>query len=238
MNKTIAYKRVSSDEQLDGHSMDHQDEQIRMYCQLYKLDLVEIIQDEGLSGRKTEGRPGFLRMMDMVAKKEVDHVVTLSFTRFARNTMDTITSLDKMAKSNVAFHSISERIETTGAYGKFMTTLFAALSQLESDKIGERVKSVKKFCKANSRTYTKPLLGYDNNTESGELVPNEKELLVVKKIFDLTKQNTSQNKIAEYLNEQSVPTKEGKNWHQSTVRYVINNPIYKPMFIDASYLSK
>ena len=234
MNRSIAYLRVSSTEQLDGHSMSNQEDQIKMYCKLYTLDLIDIVKDEGLSGRKTENRPGFNKIMDMVNSKQVDHIVTLSFTRFSRNTMDALTAINTMLKKDVVFHSITERIDTTGAIGKFLTTLLFGLSQFESDQIGDRVRSVKKYCKNNGRSYTAPLMGYDNKFEydektgkkrNGKLIPNE-ELLTIKRIFELSQQGLSQNKIAWFLNSEKIPTKHNKTWFQGQVRYILNNPIY------------
>jgi len=174
----------------------------------------------------------------MVENNIIQHVVALSFTRFSRNTMDLLKSIDTMTKHNVSFHSITERINTDGAIGKFLVTLFSGLSQFESDQIGERTKSVKKFCKENGRTYTFPMLGFDNKFEfnangdkvNGKLVPNEKELLAVKRVFELyEKYNFSYGQISKQMNIEEFPTKQNKKWHPITVSKMLNNNIYRQM---------
>jgi len=239
MNKAVAYIRVSTEEQTDGHSMDNQVDQVNMYCKLYKLELVDIIKDEGISGRKTINRPGFNSLMGMVKAKAVNHVISLSFTRFSRNTMDLLESIDIMTKNDVSFHSIDEKINTDGAIGKFLITLFAGLSQFESDQIGDRTRSVKRFCKENMRTYTRPVMGFDNkfevdengNKKNGKLIPNEKELITIREILTLKKKGSSPYKVANYLNLINAPTKRGGKWYPSTIRDIFKNSIYKIMKI-------
>jgi site-specific DNA recombinase len=237
MNKAVAYIRVSLEEQVDGHSLDNQLDKIAAYCKLYDLELVDVLRDEGISGRKTANRPGFNMLMDMVKNKRINHVIALSFTRFARNTMDTLSSIDMMIKHDVAFHSITEKITTDGAIGKFLITLFAGLSQFESDTIGDRTRSVKRFCKENGRTYTQPVFGFDNKFEitengdkvNGKLVPNEAELTAVRQIFEMKNNKATFGDIALALNSDGFTTKKKKQWTRCAVMRIVKNDIYKIM---------
>ncbi len=69
--KTLGYCRVSTEEQArEGVSLEAQEEQIRRYCDLYSLELVEVLRDEGVSGKSME-RPGMVELMSHVEAGEV-----------------------------------------------------------------------------------------------------------------------------------------------------------------------
>ena len=61
--RTLGYCRVSTEEQArEGVSLEAQEKQIRRYCDLYGLELVEVLRDEGVSGKSME-RPGMVELM-------------------------------------------------------------------------------------------------------------------------------------------------------------------------------
>jgi DNA invertase Pin-like site-specific DNA recombinase len=67
-----------------------------------------------------------------------DTVMVESVSRFARNTRDLLELIDKLAAKNVDFVSQKEHIDTTTPTGKFMLTVFAAVSELERSYILQR----------------------------------------------------------------------------------------------------
>ena len=75
-------------------------------------------------------------MMDFV--REGDVVVVESFSRFARNTRDLLDLTAALEEKGVRFVSQKEDIDTKGATGKLMLTIFGALAQFERETILER----------------------------------------------------------------------------------------------------
>lgn len=67
-----------------------------------------------------------------------DTVVTESISRIARNTKDLLNIVDQLQNKGIDFISLKESIDTTTPQGKFMLTVFAALSELERDSILQR----------------------------------------------------------------------------------------------------
>ncbi len=220
MNKAACYIRVSSVDQAEGSSLDNQLHLIKNYALAKGFEITEIIQDKGISAFKKKVRPGFNRVMEMIQNREVNHVIVYSLSRFARNTRVTLEAVDTMIKNEISFHSISEEMNTSTPHGRFLISLLSSLAQLESEQIGERVKSVKKFCKSQKRTYTRPVYGFDNKFEydesgkkkSGKMVPNEKEMAVVKQIVAEHQFGVSAEKIAWLLNSEKIPTKNNSEW--------------------------
>ena len=94
----------------------------------------KVFQDM-LSG-KDMNRPELQKMLDYV--REGDTVYVESISRLARSTKDFLQILDKLSEKNVQFFSDKEKIDTSTPQGKFMLTVFAALSELERDYIKQR----------------------------------------------------------------------------------------------------
>ncbi len=225
-NKCLGYFRVSTAEQ-STHSPEAQQEQIKKYCELYGLELEDIEGDDGISGRGTKNRPGFNFLMAKVRNREINHVVVYSISRLARNTADFLNAMEEMAKHDVTFHSITDRINTEGATGKLMLTILAAMSQFDSDQKSEVITSAKKFCKENGRTYSGPIFGFHNDLSSHTLVPIEKEIKTVKMVFSMSK-TMNINAITNELNQTGVRTKKGCFWRYPAVKSILTNSIYAP----------
>jgi DNA invertase Pin-like site-specific DNA recombinase len=78
MKKAIGYIRVSTDEQAkEGVSLENQEEKIRSYCDLKDFELLEIVEDAGISAKNLR-RPGAQKVIEMAQKKMVDAVVVHS----------------------------------------------------------------------------------------------------------------------------------------------------------------
>ncbi len=57
--------------------------------------------DEGISGTNTKKREGFNRMVADALAGKIDLILTKSISRFARNTVDTLTTVRKLKEKNV-----------------------------------------------------------------------------------------------------------------------------------------
>jgi site-specific DNA recombinase len=140
MITTIGYIRVSTDEQVrEGVSLENQEEKIRDYCKLKDFEIIEIIQDAGISAKNLR-RPGAQRVIGMAQEKIIDAVVVYKLDRMFRSTVDALETTKQFDKWNVSFHSIKEALDTKSAMGKFFFTLTAALAEMEREIIGERTK--------------------------------------------------------------------------------------------------
>ena len=126
MEMKIGYIRVSS---LDQNT-------IRQEVVMQELGVEEVFIDR-LSGKDTKRAE--LQKMLAFARKD-DAVVVESISRFARNTKDLLTLIDFLTAKGVTFISKKENIDTTTPTGKFMLTVFGAVSELEREYILQRQK--------------------------------------------------------------------------------------------------
>jgi DNA invertase Pin-like site-specific DNA recombinase len=98
MKKTIGYIRVSTDEQaIEGVSLKNQEEKIRSYCDLKDFELLEIVNDSGISAKNLR-RPGAQKVIEMAQKKMVDAVVVYKLDRMFRSTVDALETTKQFDK--------------------------------------------------------------------------------------------------------------------------------------------
>ena len=91
MKRAIGYVRVSTTEQaLEGISLDNQKAKIKGYCDLNDLELVTIIEDAGKSG-KNLSRDGIETILYKIKRKEIDAIVVYKLDRLSRKVIDTLT---------------------------------------------------------------------------------------------------------------------------------------------------
>jgi len=221
MKRIVTYLRCSTSHQLDGHSIHNQRMRIKHYCELHGLNISAEIVDESVSG-KNSNREGYMRLMEMIEGNDCDGVVVYSLSRFSRNVMDTLTSIEKMNQKGISFYSITESIDTSSANGRFFLTILSSLSQLERELTSARVKDVLNGLKASKKAYSNDLYGFDKI--GGELVENEREQRMMRKVVRMNKSGHSYTSIANFLNEKGYKTKRGgKRFYYSTVESIIKS---------------
>ena len=120
----VGYIRVSSKEQNTARQ--------ELLMEQLGVDKVYL---EKVSG-KDKNRPELKSMLEFV--REGDTVVVESISRFARNTKDLLELIELLQEKKVEFISQKEAIDTTTPTGKFMLTIFGAVSELERSYILQR----------------------------------------------------------------------------------------------------
>ena len=177
--KAIGYVRVSTEDQArEGISLDNQENKIRAYADLNGFELVDVIKDEGLSG-KTMDRLGMNRINAMIDAVEIEAVIVYKLDRLSRKTIDILNTLDAWEKNNIAFHSITDRIDTKTAAGKFLLTILSALAQMERDLISERTVDALAHKKRTGEWCGRVPFGY--KIKDNRLVEDEEAMKTIKK---------------------------------------------------------
>jgi site-specific DNA recombinase len=127
--KAIGYVRVSTQEGTGkGLSLETQANKIRKYADLHDLGLIEVVKDEGKSG-KDLNRQGIQKVIALCEKREVDHLIVYKMDRLTQSTLDLLILMQRILKPNrVQFHSISERLDTSTTQGKFFLVVIGAIA--------------------------------------------------------------------------------------------------------------
>src|SRR3989344_3135278 len=130
--KGIIYVRVSSDDQVDGTSLDFQDKICREYCASKDIEVLAVFREEGASAKTTD-RKEFLRAIELCRKHkgEVDAFIVAKVDRFARNTEDHFRVRKTLLEYKVSLHSVTEPIGNDPV-GKLMETILAGTSDFDN----------------------------------------------------------------------------------------------------------
>ena len=224
--KAVGYIRVSTEEQVrEGISLEVQEDKVKKYADLHNLRLTEIIRDEGKSGKDLD-REGIQKIITLCKDRSVDHLIVYKMDRLTRRTLDLLTLVEEVFKPNkVQFHSITERVDTSTAQGKFFLTIIGAMSQMERDLISERTSEALRYKISQGENVGSPPLGF--LAEDKKLYRVDGEFEVVEHIKRLKRKELSLRQIANRLNEQKIPTKRGGSWYAGTVRYILRNSRYR-----------
>ena len=223
MKKVIGYVRVSSEMQkLKENSVKNQINEIKNYCKRYDLELVEIFEDLGVSGLKSE-RKGLIELLKRIKNENVDGVVVYSLSRIGRKLKDVIEIIEIFSKNNVEFNSVKEGFMNDGIVGKLMLNILGSINEFEVNVLGERIKDVKQYKKSKNEVYGGKIL-FGMYRRNNKLIKNNYELKILELIKDLREnQKLSYFKISDYLNNNDILSKEKKRWYGSSVRSVYLN---------------
>lgn len=140
----IGYIRVSTEKQETARQQEIMNN--------YQVDR---IFSEKLSGANTD-RPQLKAMLDYV--REGDTLYIESISRLGRSAKDLLNIIDTLTAKGVTLISHKESIDTDTPTGKFMLTVFAALSQLEREQLKLRQREGIEIAKAQGKyTGRKPI---------------------------------------------------------------------------------
>ena len=228
--KVAAYCRVSTDSEEQLTSYEAQVDYYTRYIQ-GRPDwvFVGIYTDEGISATNTKRREGFNRMVPDALDGKIDLIVTKSVSRFARNTVDSLTTVRKLKDAGVEVYFEKENIWTLDSKGELLITIMSSLAQEESRSISENVTwgQRKRFADGKVSIPYGHFLGYRKGANGlPEIVPEEAE--VVRTIYRMFIEGQSTNAIARHLTQQGIPTPAKKTiWQKATVESILRNEKYK-----------
>ncbi|HOW17018.1 MAG TPA: recombinase family protein [bacterium] len=227
MKKIIAYCRVSTDNQKEEGTIELQVEAIKDYCKSRDLELVEIFKDEGISGG-LENRPALADLFSFLEEvKDIDAVVIFKLDRLARDLYIQEHIIKKLEALNVGLISTKEpNLASDDPMRKAFRQFMGIVAELEKSFITMRL-SGGRINKAKKGRYAGGGVAIGYKSEGKELVISGEEAEIVKKIYKLRRSRKGLREIARTLNENNIPTARGGKWYAGTVKYILENPIYK-----------
>ena len=206
--RVAGYARVSTDtdEQFTSYEaqIDYYTQYIRRHAD---WEFVNVYTDEGISGTSTKGREGFKQMIADALNGKIDLIVTKSVSRFARNTVDSLTTVRKLKEAGVEVFFEKENIYTLDSKGELLITIMSSLAQEESRSISENVTwgQRKRFADGKVNFAYSRFLGYRKGANGlPEIVPEEAE--VVRRIYRMFLEGKTSSYIARQLTSEGIPT--------------------------------
>ena len=229
--KVAAYARVSTDDEEQATSYETQVKHYTEFIQKKpEWEFVKVYADDGISGTSTKRREGFNEMIKDALDGKIDLIITKSISRFARNTLDTISYTRKLKAKGIEKKKKKENLWSLDDKTEFLLTIMASMAQEESRSISQNVTMGKRWGMKEGRVswaYSN-MLGYKK--ENGKIVVVENEAILVRQIYQLfLRGGKTCTGIAEYLKEKGIPTPSGNSckWTKNTINSILRNEKYK-----------
>jgi DNA invertase Pin-like site-specific DNA recombinase len=227
MKTAAAYIRVSTDDQIE-YSPDSQLKAIRDYARKNDMILPEefVFIDEGISGRKAEKRPEFMKMIGTakMKPKQFDVILLWKFSRFARNREDSIVYKSMLRKQcGIDVISVSEQLGEDKT-SILIEALIEAMDEYYSINLAEEVRRGMTEKAQRGEVVSAPPFGYD--IKDNVFIPDPEAAPIVKMIFDKYLKGQGCLEIAKELNKMGIKTKHGNKWENRGVEYVLRNVVY------------
>lgn len=224
--RVAVYVRVSTDDPHQTSSYELQKNYYEDYvARQLNWKLVGIYADEGISGTSLKHRDSFNRMIEDCAAGKIDLIITKSVSRFSRNIVDCISTVNelKMRTPPIGILFENEQIFTLENQSEVRLSFISAMAQEESHTKSTSMNASYEMRFSHGIFLTPPLLGYDQD-ENGRLIINEEEARTVRLIFFTYLYGYSTAQIAELLTKLARPTKKGNTtWSSNSVLNVLQN---------------
>jgi len=210
--KALLYARVSTSMQVnEGVSLDVQERQLITAAEFHGFDSWELVREEGRSGKSITGRPALTAALKALEQKEADALIVTRIDRLARSTTDFLDIVDRANKGGWRLIMLDLNLDTSTYQGRFVVTVMSALAEMERGIIAARQKDVHK-----DRRDRGVVWGVD-------MGPKNKTPLEVKdRILSLRIKGLSYREIADALNKDEIPTQNGRKWHPTTVKNIVD----------------
>ena len=229
LRKVAGYARVSTESEEQENSYEAQVRYFTNFIQNHEgWTFAGMYTDAGISGTGTAHRSGFTQMVQDALAGKFSLIVTKSISRWARNTVDSLTTIRKLKEHGCEVFFEKENIWTMDSKGELLITIMSSLAQEESRSISENTTwgIRQSFSEGKFSLPYGNFLGYCKGPNgTPEIVPEEAE--IVRGIYKSFLDGETPGSIARLLTARGVSSPGGKGkWHQTTVRSILQNEKY------------
>lgn len=137
--RAVIYARVSTAQQVDGASLDNQEERCQEWSLRHGILVKRTFREEGASA-KTANRPVLKEMLQYLRTngKQIDYLLIYEVDRLARNMEDFMAITAELRKHRIELKDPSSNLEGNKS-DKFLGMMKAMMAELDNDVKSERV---------------------------------------------------------------------------------------------------
>lgn len=183
-----------------------------------------------IRGESAKNRPEFMRMIEEGKNGKFDLILTKEVSRFARNTIDSLTYTRELLRSGVGVFFQNDNICTIDSDSELRLTIMSSIAADEVRKLSERISFGQRRAINNGRVLgNSRIYGYD--CKDCKLIINEEQAKLVRLIFELYATGKhSARSIEKYLYEKGYRNTNGNKINNSTIKNILQNPKYKGFY--------
>jgi len=238
---TAVYARVSSEEQVQGYSIQAQLRACREWAEKHGYKVVREFLDEGYSAsRNLEKRESFKEMLSNAASKgrPFDAIVVHKLDRFSRDSLESFTSKAILKRHKVRLISVQEPVVGSDApEDAFMEHILVGMAEFYSKNLGREIKKGLSERTRQGFLVFRPPYGYRREviekregqkrtrTISRPVVENA-AAGVVRRIFELCDRGVGYKEITKILNANGFRTAQGRRFESTHIYWILRNKAY------------
>ena len=226
MQKILAaYIRVSTEMQVERDSLINQEEMIANFARSMEKEW-KVYKDAGISA-KDKDRPAFQEMLRDIEEGKIETVVVTKLDRITRSLKDLIFLKEFFEEHGISFISISQNLDTSTPMGRFSFYILGLVAELEREMTAERVaEDMKGRARRGKWNGGVVPFGFKFCPESKSLTVDPQEAQVIKTIFGQYQKHKSFRNVVHFLNSTGIKTRGGGFWASTSIRRILQNPIY------------
>jgi len=237
----VVYSRVSSEEQVQGYSIQAQLRACREWAQTHGYNIVKEYLDEGVSAsRNLERRENFKAMIADATSKEhpYDAVIVHKLDRFSRDSLESLTVRTLFKRHSIRLVSVLEpMVGSDSPEDALVEHILVGMNAFYSQNLS---REIQKGLKERARQYHLvfgPPFGYKKEIIEKQqshkrtrtisrAVIDEKAAPIVQRIFDLYDRGSGYKSIAMKLNEEGFRTNKGHLFRTMFISRTLRNRAY------------
>lgn len=180
------------------------------------------------SSRTGSSRKEFIRLLQDCKSGDVEIILTKSISRFGRDTVEILDSLNQLKAHGVRVIFEQEGLDTANTDNNLMISIIESIAQAENESRSDNIKwGIKqRAAQGTSKLYNRKCYGYFND-ENGNLVIDEREAKTVRMIFNLYLHGKSVLGIVKELERLGIKSPTGKDtWPKRTIDVMLSNEKY------------
>lgn len=188
---------------------------------------VGLYADEGITATSIRKRKHFIEMLNDCRAGKIDKIIVKSVSRFARNTVDCLGTIEELTALNVEVYFELQNLSSLkdSRATRQQLTMYASMAQEESETLSESVAYGIREGIKNGRYRQPKAYGYYVD-EHKKLKIHLEEAETIRQIFNFYLQGMTVGQICYDLNSKGIKPPRGKAWYDTTVANILRNEKY------------
>lgn len=224
----VIYARYSAGPRQTDQSIEGQVAECQEYAKRNNIDVIEIYADRHVSGKGTEGRYEFQRMLHDASLKKFEAVIVWKIDRFGRNRQDIALAKMKLKAAGVKLCYAAESVPE-GPEGIVLESVLEGIAEYYSAELRQKIiRGQRETIKKGFHTGAPLPIGY--KTVDRRIVVDPKTAPFVQEVFERYVQGAKMMDLVAYLNDQGLVGSRGAKITPAVVYRMLRNPRYLGIF--------
>lgn len=192
------YCRVSTKKQEDSESLAYQIKKCKQFCEMkeFSYDVYEDVKSGATSNRED-----YQQLIEDIKNSNFNVIVVSELSRISRNFYDFAEFLKVLETEKISFVAIKEGFDSSTGIGDMFIKIAAVFAEYERKQLMERVKD-RAYARAKDGVWLtgRPAFGYRYDKNTKQILVNDAEAIIVKRIFSEFVSGKNRNEIASFFN--------------------------------------